>query len=157
MDKERLVRRPIRRIIQSMGAKERARSICNVMQGILDRKIFMTDARIEHVQSMCSQVQAVPSITHTAVDVSDGAGSECNSHSPPANTEASSDRILLVNFTPEQAECTKALPSYNDAVGTATIDQCDWVALIPLGAVTRFFGDGPQVLTQRSFLIRNIA
>ena len=155
MAQERLVYRPARSPAEMSLANKRARCIRNAMQGILDRKIFMTDVRIKHVQRMCSQVQAVRSITNTAVHVSDGAGSESNPHSPSSNTKA---RILLVNFTPEQAECKKALPSYNDAVGTATIDQCDWVALMPqFGAVTRFFGDGPQVLTQRIFLIRNIA
>ena len=102
---------------------------CNAMRGVLTRKIFVADKQIRYLQNI-SQAQAVPSNTRSSI-------------------EARSNRILLVNFTPEQVVRTRALLNGVYDVRAETIGHDDWATLsVSSGRPKKLEGYDPQVLNQ---------
>ena len=122
---------------------------CKAMQGVLNKNVFMADKQIRYLQKICSQAQAVSSNTRTSLHISDGADSECNSRSPLTNIEAKFNRILLVNFTPEQVVRTRVQLSCEYDVHAETIGHDDWATLsVSAGRPKELVGHSPQVLNQ---------
>ena len=113
-------------------SRSSARSAHKTMQGILLRKVFMTEARIEYVQNMWTQVQAGQSTTtNTPLLNADGAGVDGDVTSPVTDAKRITNRILLVNFPVEQAaRIESALQCGDFAIRSETIGQRDWVALM---------------------------
>ena len=93
-------------------SRSSARSAHKTMQGILLRKVFMTEARIEYVQNMWTQVQAGQSTTtNTPPPTADRVGVDGDVTSLVADKKCIVNRILLVNFSVEQAaQIVGALP-----------------------------------------------